>query len=59
MQAVHAALGPELVKACTDHSWCKQGREEVGHVVGPPEYAATRKGRLRQEKPQDTAVSTT
>lgn len=52
-------LGPELVKMCTDHSRREQGGQKVRDIVGPPEYAATQKSGLRQQKRQDASVNTT
>lgn len=50
--------GSRVVRVRTDHARCEQGGEEMRHVVGPPEYAATQKSRLRQRQRQDASVTT-
>lgn len=50
--------GSRVVRVRTDRARREQGGEEMRHVVGPPEYAATQESRLRQEKHQDASVTT-
>lgn len=50
--------GSRVVRVRTDRARREQGGEEMRHVVGPPEYAATQESRLRQEKRQDASVTT-
>ena len=42
----------QVREEATDHSRREQGGQKVRHVVGPPEYAATQKSRLGQQKRQ-------
>lgn len=49
--------GSQVVRVRTDRARCEQGGEEMRHVVGPPEYAATQESRLRQEKRQGASVT--
>lgn len=50
--------GHELMETHTDHARCEQGREEVGHVVRPPEYAATQRSRQRVGECSEKAIPT-